>query len=198
MSRRLVAVLGIAVGVAGCAGYRITPHGRGVGYDVYRPEPYVLLTRTTTKTNEGVETVKLEGSIVWLPNYAVRYRVKTWNHFGRADFQFAFDEGWKLTSLSDKSDNTEIAKTLISAAKDLALAAAKDGPGTKQAEVPPSELLLFRVVYDETGVVTGISRLEPRSNPEVTAPPSVPGQGFEWPGVLGALSWLLGFGSDSY
>jgi hypothetical protein len=47
-------------------------------YDLYRSEPYLLL-----KSEQDVE-------IVWLPNYKERYRINTWDFFGKADFEFKY------------------------------------------------------------------------------------------------------------
>lgn len=180
----------------GCAGYRITAGGNGSGYDIYRPEPYVLLAPTTITRDEKnkKETIQYKGEIVWLPNYEARYRVKTWNHFGKADFEFEFEEGWKLTSLTDKSDNTEPMKTLISAAKDLAVKAT-----TKFSVAPPvtPTFELYKIIYDREGKLLGIAPVPAGQDLTAHALPA-PEKHFEWPGLLGGLSWILGFGDDSY
>jgi len=182
----------------GCAGYRITPHGTGSGYDIYRPMPYILLTSTETVEKDDKRTVKYDGGLVWLPDYSARYRVKTWNFFGKADFAFTFAEGWRLESLTDKSDNTDVATTLITAAKELASkaivpVAAADGDKSKQEAPPP--FLLYRVAYDKNGYVAGLEKMK---EPATHSPPTFAEKGFEWPGLLGGLGWLLGFGTDSF
>lgn len=90
--------------LTGCAGYSITKNGTGVGYDVYKPEPYLLIPPQGDKSAEP--------KIIWLPNYSERYRITTWNFFSKADFSFNISDGWQLTSISDKSDNTALATTL--------------------------------------------------------------------------------------
>jgi hypothetical protein len=191
----LAATLGLVL-VAGCAGYRITPGGNGSGYDVYRPAPYILVTPMTARGQDGTVTTTHEGSIVWLPDYSARYRVKSWNHFGKADFEFKFQDGWMLTSISDKSDNTEPAKTLISAAKDIALQAAKAGVKAPPGAAPPETPMLFKITYSSAGYVTGLMRV-PDATASMSEPPA-PSKSFEWPGLTGLFGWLFGFGEDSY
>lgn len=197
----ILASLLAVVTANGCAGYKITPAGTGLGYDVYRPQPYILVTFEETKADKETK-VEAKGTLLWLPDMTARYRVKTWNHFGKADFEFKFDDGWRLSSVADKSDNTAIAKELIGVAKELGLKAMTGGaaalePGEK-APPPqqPLEPILYQVAYDGSGAVTGLHRMSP-NEARSTAPPP-PDETFEWPGVVGGLSWIFGFGSDSY
>lgn len=122
----------------GCAGYRIMLNGKGDGYDVYKPEPYLLI-------KPGKETSTAE--IVWLPNYSKRYRIQTWNFLGKADFEFEIQDGWQLTKISDKSDNSAIASKLL----DVAQKAAKEGTVALTGGVQ-----LFRLTYNEKGEFVGL------------------------------------------
>lgn len=127
--------------LSGCAGYSITYNGTGDGYDVYRPEPYLLVT-------PGEKS--LAAQIVWLPNYKERYRIKTWNFLGKADFQFQITDGWRLTGISDKSDNTDMASGLLDILKQSVKA------GTISLTDQP---MLFRIKYNEKGEFYGLTFL---------------------------------------
>ncbi len=135
--RGLLILIGLTM-LSGCAGYSIALNGDGPGYDVYKPEPYLLVKPATDK---------VDAEIVWLPNYSQRYRIKTWNFLGKADFEFNIDNGWKLTKISDKSDNTTIPSKLL----DILQQATKAGTValTGQAQ-------LFRLVYNEKGEFIGL------------------------------------------
>jgi len=122
----------------GCAGYRIRLNGQGDGYDVYRPEPYLLI-KPEKETNTA--------EIIWLPNYSQRYRIKTWNFLGNADFIFGIQDGWQLTNISDKSDNTATASKLM----DVVQKAVKEG-----AMAPTGSVQLFRLIYNDNGEFIGL------------------------------------------
>jgi hypothetical protein len=138
----MIAICYLSLG--GCAGYNITKGGTGAGYDVFRPEPYLMI-----KPGEKGPV----GEIVWLPNYKERYRIDTWNFLSKADFQFDITDGWKLTKISDKSDNTTIADKLL----DVAQKSIKEGTIALTGDV-----LLFRLVYDENGYFTGLKQVAPQ------------------------------------
>jgi hypothetical protein len=124
--------------LSGCAGYSITLDGDGHGYDVYKPEPYLLVKPAKDK---------VDAEIVWLPNYSQRYRIKTWNFLGKADFEFNIDDGWKLTKISDKSDNTTVPSKLLDVLQQT----------TKEGTVPlTGQAHLFRLVYNEKGEFIGL------------------------------------------
>lgn len=134
--------------LVGCAGYSIEHRGTGKGYDVYRPEPYLLIVRA--RDSKGRDSSA--ASIVWLPDYGTRYRIDTWNVLGKADFAFELTDGWRLTGISDESDNTAFARELV----DLATHVLESGT-VALSETEPVALL--RIVYDETGHVTGLAAL---------------------------------------
>ena len=108
-----------ALFTSGCAWYKIQPvsadslNGWGKtnclpeGYIFYQPELYFSATIVTESTNKQTVTV----SPVWLPNYQKPYRVTTHNILAKADFTFNFENGWKLTSIADKGDNSTVANT---------------------------------------------------------------------------------------
>ena len=117
--------IGLVFLISGCAGYAITKDGDGSGYDVYRPEPYLLVKSTG------------DAQIIWLPNYKERYKISTWNFLGKADFEFQIDNGWCLTGITDKSDNTTIASKLLDIVKDKG--------------ITPGEVQLFRLQFNDKG-----------------------------------------------
>jgi hypothetical protein len=134
--RGLLILIGLTI-LSGCAGYSITLNGDGPGYDVYKPEPYLLVKPAADK---------VDATIVWLPNYSQRYRIKTWNFLAKADFEFAITDGWSLTKISDKSDNTTIPSKLL----DIL------GQAAKGAKALTGQPQLFRLVYNEKGEFIGL------------------------------------------
>ena len=168
--------MGMFVSLSGCAGYQIKLDGTKAGYDVYRPEPYVLLS---PKLNNTGEVTGYDGAIVWLPDYGTRYRIHTWNLLGKADFDFKFRDGWMLTGLTDKSDNTELAKALIQSATTLA-AQAKESVTTKALETEDGKVkddkkeyqpILFKIIFDGTGRAVRLAELESGENVPAHNPP---------------------------
>jgi hypothetical protein len=94
------------------------------GYSVYEPEPYLLVSNQ--KSGEW------KYSIVWLPSMKKRYLVDTKPGFGKDTFDFKFNEGWRLDSLKQTGDNTELLKQVA--------ALSKTAPGTNFAPnvIPPT------------------------------------------------------------
>lgn len=159
--------LALPVVLSGCAYYKITPisakessgWAKGIppkseGYVIYQPELYFSATVTveTTKDDKGKEQTKENVSVtpLYLPNYQKPYRVTTHNFLAKADFAFEFENGWKLTKLSDKTDNSTIANTLAGELKTMlsvaGLSIAAEGGKTKK------RIILYRPVFnDQTG-----------------------------------------------
>jgi hypothetical protein len=171
------AVMGVVVLLSGCAGYRVQAGGTGPGYDVYTPEPY-LKGEPATFENGGSKVASYKFEVVWLPNYSKRYRVHSWAGLGKADFSFTFTDGWRLTALADKSDNSNILSDVIGLVKDLLPAVGI----TKQTapEALKLEPLLYRMDFDAEGRVTCLVpvKISPMQTPCVPgspcAMPSVP------------------------
>jgi len=126
--------------MCGCAGYSIRKNGTGRGYDVYKPEPYLLVT-------QGDKGPK--GAIVWLPNYEERYRITTWNFLGKADFQFDMTDGWQLTRISDRGDNSDVASKLMDVVQ--------KGIPSRTISLTGG-VQLYRLIYTH-GVVTGMKQI---------------------------------------
>lgn len=143
--------------LSGCAGYSITRDGKGDGYDVYKPEPYLLLV-SGPKGHSA--------SIVWLPDYGTRYRVDTWNFMAKADYAFDIEDGWKLTGISDESDMTALPRTLVKAFEEA-----------RKSEVIPlsgEPFQLFKILYAPDGRVRGLAKLKLDLDLGQHQPPAVP------------------------
>lgn len=160
-------LLFILLSFVGCAGYSIKPQwdkNLSSGYQVYAPHPH-LLVNTTIANNMVTQTA----SIIYLPDYSKPYKVRTWNFLGKADFSFTFDQGWNLTAISDKSDNTAATKEFANTAIKLlglttqAVSPTADGTAVYTAKI-------YRLVFDETN--GHLIRLAPVNIPVPQAPKS--------------------------
>jgi hypothetical protein len=127
-AKKILCLLFGTIFLSNCAGYSITQNGTGEGYDVFRPEPFLLvhpaglqqkevIDPQTKKKTTTMTPISGKAEIIWLPNYNCRYRIDSWSWFGKADFSFEFKDGWMLTKITDKSDNTAIAKELTGVLK---------------------------------------------------------------------------------
>jgi hypothetical protein len=164
-----IALLAVALGtLAGCAGYSIQENGRGPGYDVYQPEPYLLREPILSDSNKSITGFRFE--LVWLPNYSKAYRVHSWAGLGKADFEFNFEEGWKLTKVTNKADNTAITSQFVEALKHLIPAGAiglSAAPERGGATVPyridlvrsSATPVLYKIEFDACGNPTGLRQL---------------------------------------
>jgi len=127
--------------LTGCAGYRIEPEGTRAGYDIYAPRPFLLVTKGKNSA---------EARIVYLPDYAKRYRISTWNFLAKSDITFKFEDGWRLSSIADKTDNRaalEAVAGLLREALKAQTIALSDRP-----------YVLFAFVFDEhTGRLRGLA-----------------------------------------
>lgn len=143
--------------LAGCAGYDITRDGDGEGYDVYKPEPYLLLV-SGPKGHSA--------SVIWLPDYGTRYRVDTWNFLAKADFAFDIEDGWMLTGISDQSDSSALPRTLVKAFEEA----------RKSDVIPLSEepFQLFKILYGPDGRPMGLAKLKLDLTVGQHNPPLVP------------------------
>ena len=156
----------------GCAWYKIQPvsadslnnwgktNGSGDGYVFYQPELYfsaTIVTESTGSTSKQTVTV----APLWLPNYQKPYRVTTHNILAKADFTFNFENGWKLTSIADKGDNSTVANalagqltTVLKTAEGLKL------PGPPQPS-PQTRVILYRPTFNPTnGYINGFEPVD--------------------------------------
>ncbi|MGB7748770.1 MAG: hypothetical protein WBN75_15960 [Verrucomicrobiia bacterium] len=136
-------LVGAAFFLAGCASYTIQPVSKDTdpwngtthtqGYVFYQPELYFLVTSAPAKaagdtsptTDKGDKPVPddakpvpapaptLTVTPIYLPNPDKPYRVTTFNFLAKSDFTFNFKDGWQLTSIADKADNSGVATALV-------------------------------------------------------------------------------------
>jgi len=143
------------------------------GYVFYQPEPYFLVTSTPPKatgdsasahaastgesqksspaSSGGASDVTFSVTPPYLPNPNKPYRVTTFNFLAKSDFTFNFKDGWQLTSIADKADNSGMATALAGQMKTLLDSAAKlmatsDNP-------LPKTFLLHPEFDDNSGVI---------------------------------------------
>ncbi len=160
--------LSVVVGLAGgCAGYKIEEGGTGCGYDVYAPEPYLQGTPKVVDTADGKKIPVYEFTLIWLPNYKKRYRVHSWAGLGKMEFTATFENGWKLTTYKETSDNTNIMTALTTLIAPLMPKSlwdeSKDNVGvTTVPSVVKLEPLIYRIDFDEDGRPSCLTQLETR------------------------------------
>lgn len=151
---------------SGCAGYTIQRQSRvegrlvdsgKPGYLVYGPKPYLLQTPVFDK--EGKDVTGYSFSVIYLPDYSAPYRVDTFNFLAKSDITFSFTNGWMLTSVADKSDNTTIAaEVLKSVTALLPQFAPADVKGTEKADAIP---ILYEICFSAEGKFSGFRRFKP-------------------------------------
>jgi len=150
----------------GCAWYDIQPisanslsnwgktNSLPEGYIFYQPELYFSATIVTDSADKQIVTV----TPLWLPNYQKPYRLTTHNFLAKADFTFNFENGWKLTQIADKGDNSTVANTLAgelaTVLKTTGLAVA---PGTRP---PETRIILYHpTVNPKNGCFNGFEEV---------------------------------------
>ena len=162
---KLAAVSLLAIGMfgfAGCASYTIQPvpptatgswggNTSREGYVFYEPELYFLVTSVPAPASKPDAVPVLNMTPVYLPNPNKPYRVTTHNFLAKADFTFNFKDGWQLTSIEDKSDNSAVTATLAGQMKTYLDTAF---PKLSVSEQPKTFLL--HPEFDAAGIVTNI------------------------------------------
>jgi hypothetical protein len=169
--KRMLCVLFLVVAwfAGGCAYYKIQPvpaaplknwgktNGPREGYIFYQPELYFSATILTDSTNASAkQTVTV--TPLYLPNYQKPFRVTTWNFLARSDFTFNFENGWKLTQISDKADNTTVANTLAGQLQTI-LSAAGAAVKLTPTNAPQLRVILYRPVYDRNGCIESFAEV---------------------------------------
>jgi len=165
--KRYLLIIGLATGLTGCASYTIQPvsaekldqqwrTGRAAsGYVFYQPELYFLVTPAAgakADATESTNQVKNNFTVtpIFLPNPARPYRVTTFNFLAKSDFTFNFKDGWQLSSIADKADNTTLANTLSGQMTAL-LAAGSLRVSPNQAPAEQQTFLLHPVYDSDSG-----------------------------------------------
>jgi hypothetical protein len=86
--------------------------------------------------------------------------VTTHNILAKADFTFNFENGWKLTSIADKGDNSSVANTLASQLT-TALKAAEGLRTPSPQEPAKTRVILYRPTVNPTnGYFNGFEPVE--------------------------------------
>jgi hypothetical protein len=117
------------------------------------------MTESTGSTSKQTVTV----APLWLPNYQKPYTVTTHNILAKADFTFNFENGWKLTSIADKGDNSTVANALAGQLTAMVKTAmeVKADQAQPQPPSPKTRVLLYRPTYNPTnGYINGFESVE--------------------------------------
>lgn len=179
--KRILILLPILAALTGggCAWYNIQPMARAEvkrwgepgkalaeGYIFYQPELYFSATITTemvkNKLGEDESKQTITVTPLYLPNYNKPYRMTTHNFLAKSDFGFDFENGWKLTRLSDKADNSTLANTLAGQLDTILKATG----GVKGISAPSkTRAVLYRPTFnDATGYFEGFEPVNLRVN----------------------------------
>jgi hypothetical protein len=166
--------LAAALLVGGCAYYKIQPvsassvqnwgktNGPLEGYVFYQPELYFAAAVATDSTGAG-GTAQTKQNVtvtpIYLPNHARPYRMTTHNFLAKADFTFDFENGWKLTQISDKADNTAVANTLAGELKTMLSAAGVKAMAETGTNAPKQWVILYRPEYDHEGYIKSFKQV---------------------------------------
>ena len=164
----ILAALGSLVLVS-CASYTIKPFlAKGLddhwgsdcdlkknGYIFYQPELYFLVTSASSETsNGGDKSTAPNVTPIYLPNPNKPYRVTTFNFLARSDFAFNFKDGWQLTSIADKADNSIIASTVAGKLNTILSTAVAGVLGSTTNQPPLKKTFLLHPVFNKkTGVL---------------------------------------------
>ena len=175
MKRTLCFVSLMALLTGGCAWYKIQPisaaslNGWGrtnclpAGYIFYQPELYFSATIVTeSASTNGVTQMKQNVTVtpIYLPNYQKPYRVTTHNILAKADFTFNFENGWKLTSIADKGDNSTVANTLAGQLTTALKAAGAMELTETQQQPPKTRVILYRPKFNKNGYFNGFEPVD--------------------------------------
>lgn len=154
---------------SGCAWYKIQPisanslnnwgktNGLPEGYIFYQPELYLAAT-IVTDTSGSTSKQNISVTPLWLPNYQRPYRLTTHNFLAKADFAFDFENGWKLTQIADKGDNSTVANTL--AGELTTLLKTTGMTATPGHQFPKTRIILYHpTVNPKTGIFKGFEEV---------------------------------------
>lgn len=127
-------IIVVATMLAGCAGLRISSLSKEVsdaahtkdttvdGYIVYQPMIVVEIGEKELCTKRGSEGACLNSKTVCsigdpklFPDYSKPFLVQSQSGLGKAGVDVKIEDGWRLGSLKDESDNTALLNVLASA-----------------------------------------------------------------------------------
>jgi len=158
--------------LCGCASYTIHPlsgdeaeqHWKSKnaekGYVFYQPELYFLVNLNSSSTNKDQAAASQNKATVtplYLPNPKKAYRLTTFNFLAKSEFIFNFTDGWQLTSITDKGDNTTVASALAGQLASTITAAAAATKGFGGGNIATNTTFLLHPEYDGEGVITGFT-----------------------------------------
>ena len=112
------------------------------GIRFYRSRPYLLVARNADKG--------LAAQLVYLPDKTQEYVVKQRPGIGSSDLSVTLEGGWNLTALGHKLD-TKVPEMLTAI---TGLVKSVGGPSDSGDYVG-----LYRIDYDDGGMVTGLTRI---------------------------------------
>ncbi len=146
---RIVAIAALLALSLGCVGTRVRPvdpddrEQHGVRY--YDPQPLLVVTCETTQ-------------IVYIPNLGRGYTVRPRALFAKNDFSIEVSGGM-LSELHADMDSTSLLTFLQSVGSE-AIGAAAGAAAAESALAPiPGMVGIWRFDYDETGTVSGLTRI---------------------------------------
>jgi len=174
--KRILCIIPLAAALlaGGCAYYKIQPisasslqnwgktNGPQEGYVFYQPELYFAATIATDSTGDkGTAQTKQNVTVtpIYLPNHERPYRLTTHNFLANADYTLNFENGWKLTQISDKSDNTAVANTLAGELKTILSAAGLKALTDTGTNAPKQRVILYRPKYDDDGYIKSFKQV---------------------------------------
>jgi hypothetical protein len=114
-------------------------------------------------------SVSYTAKIIYLPDFASRYRVTSSpSLLGSAESQFSFSDGWELTSLNSKSDNSAALTALTSVIGSLTGAPSAKTPDKGAAKLTGAEAMpgieqsfrLYKFIFDSQGHFRGLARID--------------------------------------
>ncbi len=169
MKKILFLVSLLACLTSGCAWYKIQPisanslnhwgktNSLPEGYIFYQPELYFAVTIVTDSAGPAGKP-NITVTPLWLPNYQKPYRLTTHNFLAKADFAFNFENGWKLTQITNKGDNSTVANTL---AGELTTILKTTGmTATPGNQLPKTRILLYHpTINPTTGFFNGFEEV---------------------------------------
>jgi hypothetical protein len=150
-NRLLIAVGAASVLLAAaCSHLNVKPAADDVmGFRYYLPRPYLLVTSESAR-------------VVWLPDLKQQYAVEPVFGSGTMKFDFAFEDGWRLTKVNPEVDSKtpEVIEKLTGAVASLGALAltGRQGAPTDKPESqpktepgPPKPFQLYSIDYDSGG-----------------------------------------------